>query len=281
MGNAFIAQRRANFTMINNLISALSQLALILILMLFIRSFSSIIIAFVFSGAIALIISALFFLPRTLPGFRLFPTINRNIVNAIIHFSFTNYIASMIWAFTIYVLPVMVVNRLGAEANAYFYISWTMGGVLSTIAGATTIALFAEGSFDERKLVSDVWRCLKMTYLLLIPAAVIVFFLADKLLLLYGAAYSLKGTTLLRIMCIATLPLSLNSIYMSILKVKKQTSILILLAIVVAVITLITGYLLLPRIGITATGIGWLASQSIVAIFVGSRLLKLRKSGQI
>ena len=120
-----------------------------------------------------------------------------------------------------------------------------------------------------------------MTYLLVIPAAVIVFLLADKLLLLYGSAYSLKGTALLRIMCIAALPGSLNSIYMSILRVKKRTSTLILLTMVVAVITLITVYLLLPLIGITATGIGWLASQCIVAVFVAGRLLKLQKTGQI
>jgi O-antigen/teichoic acid export membrane protein len=156
-----------------------------------------------------------------------------------------------------------------------------MGAVLSTIAGATTNALFAEGSFDENQLGTNVWRCLKMTYFLLIPAALIVFLLADKLLLIYGTDYSSKGRLLLRLMCITALPLSMNSIYISILRVQKRTTLLILLSLVVAAITLITSYLLLPHLGITATGIGWLVSQSVVAIFVGCRLLKLRKTGQI
>ena len=278
LGNAFIAQRRANFTMINSLISVILQLALTFLFILFMRSFGGVVIAMVSSSAIALVVSVLFFLPQILPGFRPIPTINRKIVSEIIHFSVTNYIASLLLSFTIYVLPLMVINILSVESNAYFYIAWTMGGMLGTIAGATTISLFAEGSFDENKLITNVWRCLKMTYLLVIPAAVIVFLLADKLLLLYGSAYSLKGTALLRIMCIAALPGSLNSIYMSILRVKKRTSTLILLTMVVAVITLITVYLLLPLIGITATGIGWLASQCIVAVFVAGRLLKLQKT---
>lgn len=281
MGNAFVALRRANFTMINSLISSLLRLPLPILFVLFMHSFGSIVIALVVSGAIALIIGILFFLPRTLPGFRPIPTINRSIVSEMIRFSFTNYIANALWSFTIYVLPIMVVNILSAESNAYFFISWTIGGMLGTISLATTTSLFAEGSFDEKKLVSDVWRCLKMTYILLIPIAVIVFLLADKLLLIYGTAYSLEGTALLRTMSIASLPLSLNGIYLSILRVKKRTTTLILLTVVVAVVTLITSYLLLPRIGITATGVGWLVSNSVVSVFVFSRLLGLRKTGQI
>jgi O-antigen/teichoic acid export membrane protein len=175
----------------------------------------------------------------------------------------------------------MVVNVLNAESNAYFFISWTIGGMLGTISLATTTSLFAEGSFDEKKLVADVWRCLKMTYILLIPIAVIVFLLADKLLLFYGTAYSLEGTDLLRMMAVASIPLSLNGIYMSILRVQKKSMVLILLTVFVAVVTLVVSYLLLPRLGITGTGIGWFVSQSVVAIFVSSRLLKLRKTRQI
>jgi O-antigen/teichoic acid export membrane protein len=281
ISNAFIAQRRANFTMINSLISAMLQLALTLLFISFMRSFGGVLIAIVSSSVVALIISSIFFLPKTLPGFRPVPTINRNIMRTMIHFSFTNYIANIIWSSTYCVMPIMVINILGAETNAYFYIAWTIGIMLSAVAAATTISLFAEGSFDERKLVSDIWRCLKMTYLVLIPAAIIVFLLADKLLMLYGTAYSLKGTTLLRIMSIAALPQSLNSIYVSILRVKERTATLILLTIVMAVVTLVTSYLLLPLLGIIATGIGLLASQSIVAVFVANRLLKLRKTGQI
>jgi O-antigen/teichoic acid export membrane protein len=279
--NAFIAQRRANFTLTNIVLSRLLQLALVIVFVLFTRSFGSIIFSMVLSWAAALLISTIFLMPRTIPGFRPIPVIDRSIVRQMINFSFTNYIANILWSFIIYVLPVMVVNLLNTESNAYFYIAWTMGGVLTTIAGATTISLFAEGSFDEKKLVADVWRCLKMTFILVIPATIIVFLLANKLLLLYGTDYSLNGTMLLRIMCISTLPQSLNSVYMSVLRVKKRTTTLILLTVVIAVITLIFSYLLLPHIGITAPGIGWLISQSVVAVYVGAKIIKLRKTGEI
>ncbi len=279
MGNAFVAQRRANFVMINSLISGFLRLPLPILLLLLVHSYNNIIISLVISGSIALFVSILLF-RRTFPGFRFYPNINRAIFSEMIHFSFTNYVANMLWSFTIYILPLMVVNVLGAEANAYFFISWTIGAILGTISLATTTSLFAEGSSDEKGLVSDVWRCLKMTYVLLIPIAVIVFLLADKLLLIYGTTYSSEGTALLRTMTFAAIPLSLNGIYLSILRVKKKSMSLIFLNVFVAIATLVVSYLLLPRIGITGTGIGWLVSQSILAIFVFSRLLKLRNTGQ-
>jgi O-antigen/teichoic acid export membrane protein len=281
MGNAFVAQRRAHFTMINNLTSSVLELIMVLLFILFLRSFRGIFFAMVFSGAITLIISMRFFLPKILPGFRPVPIISRSVVREMIHFSFTNYIANAVWSFTIYVLPIMVINALGIQANAYFFISWTVGGVLGTISLATTTSLFAEGSFDEKKMVSDIWRCLKLTCIILIPIAVIVFLLADKLLLLFGTAYSLEGTGLLRIMCIAALPLALNSIYMSILRIQKKSIALILLTVFIAIVTLVVSYFLVPRVGIIGTGFGWLISQGVLAIFVLSRLVKLKKQDNL
>lgn len=281
VGHTFIAQRRANFSMIISLISGLLRLPLPIILVLFMPSYVGILTTQVISGSIALIIGLLFFLPRTLPGFHLTPSLNRPLISEMIRFSFSNYIANMVLSFTIYVLPIMVVSILDAESNAYFFIAWTIGGVLGTIQVATTTSLFAEGSSNENTFISDIWGCFKMTYFLLIPLAVIVFLAADKLLLIFGTAYSVKGAPLLRTMCISVLPLSLNGIYFSILRVKNRTKTLIILASLLATITLVISYLFLARIGIIATGIGWLTSQTIVAFFVIIRFIRLKKTGQI
>ena len=182
-----------------------------------------------------------------------------------VHFSVGNYIANLFWSFTIYVLPIMVLNLLEAKANAYFFIAWTIGGVLGTVSLATTTALFAEGSFDEKRLASDIWRCLKITLIILIPPVIIVGVFADKILLLYGNEYSIEGASLLRMMALAALPLSINNIYFSVLRIKRKMKILILLAVLIAAVTLSLSYTLLPRVGIIGPGIGWLVSQGIVA----------------
>jgi O-antigen/teichoic acid export membrane protein len=281
LANTFIARRQAVFTMLSSLISSMVRLPLPILFVLFIPSFIGINLALCAALVVAVFISLLFFVPKTLPGFRPVPTISRPIIRGMLHFSFTNYIANALMAFTIYVIPLMVINLLSAEANAYFYISWTIGGVLSTISSGTTASLFAEGAFNETKFVADIWRSLKMTYILLIPAALIVFLLANRLLLLFGRDYSIQGTTLFRTMVLAALVVSLNGIFMSVLRVKKRIATLILMVAVIAVVTITTSYLLLPHIGINAPGIGWLAGQSIVAVYVAFKLLKLAKTGQI
>lgn len=278
--NAFVAQRRANYSMAISLIANSLKLPLPVLFILYAHSFGGIIFSLVTAAIVALIVGLLFYMPRALPGFRLFPTINRSVVSQMISFSTANFVANVLWSFTIYVLPIMVVNVLGAADNAYFFIAWTIGGVLGTISLATNTSLFAEGSFDERKFLTDVWRCIKMTFIILIPAATVVFAFADKLLLLYGTAYSTEGTMLLRVMAVGSLPLSLNGIYISILRVKKKTRLLILLTLFVAIVTLAVSYLLLPHISITAPGVGWLVSNGIVSIFVVTNLLKTRRSGQ-
>ena len=46
---------------------------------------------------------------------------------------------------TALVLPVLVVLRLGVTLNAYFYITWMVGGVFFMVSPSVAAALFAEG----------------------------------------------------------------------------------------------------------------------------------------
>ena len=168
---------------------------------------------------------------------------------------------------------------MGAELNAYFYIAWAVGSVLIMIPNATATSLFAEGSHEEEKLGLNIWRSLKMTLLILVPAVILVSAIADKLLFLFGSAYSENATTLLRILAISTLPLAINIVYLNIKRVEKRLRVIVGLTALVAVVTLGLAYPLLLRMGINGVGIAWLASQGIVAlVIVTSWLWKSRHS---
>jgi len=64
--------------------------------------------------------------------------IKRKVLGEIMHFSFANYIAALLWFATTFILPLMVVNLIGAEANAYFYIAWAMATVLFAVPLSTS-----------------------------------------------------------------------------------------------------------------------------------------------
>ncbi len=273
-GEALIAKRRGGFVLAREVIFNLVRLLLVVLLTTGFHSFG-IFGSWGISLWVALLFNILLFLPRAQPGYRLRLTISREI-NEMVHFSAGSYVASLLWVAPGMILPIMVVNLLGAELNAYFYIAWIIAGTVTMVAESTSMSLFAEGSYDERKLSLNVRRSLKLIFLILVPVVILVLAFANKLLLAFGSSYSESGTTLLRILILSTLPLAINIIYLSIKRVEKKLTILIAVTAFLAVTTLVLSYILLPRMGITGTGIAYLISQGVTALVITAGFAKSR-----
>lgn len=272
----FIAQRRAGFIVAKNLIFNLLKLALPILLAVFFHSFG-IFASWGVSLGIALLVSLFLFLPRAQPGYYPIFALRKKVVNEMLPFSFANYISMLLWAAPVYILPIMVVSLLGAEANAYFYIAWAIANLLFMLPSAVSRSLFAEGSYDEEKLGSNTWRSLRLIFLILVPLVILILAFADKLLLLFGGAYSESATILLRIMALSALPLAINVVYLAIKRVQMRLKLIIGLTAFVAVVTLGLSYLLLPRMGINGAGIAWLISQGVVALGIIANSLWRRR----
>jgi O-antigen/teichoic acid export membrane protein len=191
--------------------------------------------------------------------------VDRKEISEILHFSFYNYLGDLFWNLPGLVLPIIIINLLGAESNAYFYIAWAMSGILIMIPASVATSLLAEGSHDEVQLKNNIRRSIRIMAIILVPAVILVWFLADKLLLLYGGQYADKATDLLRWLAVAVFPLTINMVYFGIKRVQKNVKPVIILAVCMAVITILSSYLLLPKFGINGVGISWLFGQSVIA----------------
>ncbi len=273
----FVAQRRAGFIVAKNLIFNLLKLALPILLAVFFHSFG-VFASWGVSMGIALAVSLFLFLPRIQRGYYPIFAIRKKVVNEMLPFSFTNYISSLLWAGTIYILPLMVVSLLGAKENAYFYIAWAVASLLFMLPTAISTSLFAEGSYDEETLGFNTWRSLRLVFLILVPTVIVILAFADKLLLLFGGAYSENAAIPLRIMTLSSLPLAINIVYLAVKRVQMRLKLIIGLTAFVAVATLGLSYWLLPRIGIDGAGIAWLISQGLVALgIIANSLWRRRK----
>ena len=269
----FMAQRRAGFVLFQGIIANLLRfIPLVLLSAVFTTFgvFASWGIAILIGGAAAILL----FLPLAQTGYRPLPTVRRKIINDMLHFSLTNYLVSLLALASSSVLPLMVVNVLGAEQNAYFYIAWMIGIIIATIPTAITTSLFAEGSYDERMLGNQVRRSLKFIFLLLFPVIVLTLLLGAKLLFLFGSAYSQNATTLLWLVTITALPLSINSLYYTVKRVQKKMKSVVILNGFIAAVTLGLSYFLLSQMGVLATGIAWLSANGIVALLIAAGWLK-------
>jgi O-antigen/teichoic acid export membrane protein len=227
-------------------------------------------------------ISLFLLLPRLLTGYRFRLTIQRQIRKRLLHFSFANFIGEILWQVPILVLPLIIINILGAEANAYFYIARTIAWLPLAIPASTAMSLFAEGSSDyrEEKLGSNLNQSFKLIAVLLIPAILILVFFGEKLLLLFGVEYSENSTHLLQLLALAALPASINLVYLGILRVERKLIKIIVITGVAGVGTLALSYLLLPQLNILGVGAAWLATQTMIALMIIPAFKKYMRTGK-
>ena len=274
LSDTYLALRRAEYSLIQGSLMGLLKLVLVVALAGLFGIFG-ILASWMLATVAVVVLGGFIFLPRLQAGYRPILSLRREVSNEMVHFSFANYISHGLSSTPGWVLPLIMVNHLGGEANAHFFIAWAMSGLIFAIPQAISNSLFAEGSHRDTFLVRDIKRSLKFIALLALPAAALLMALGDKLLLVFGQQYSQEGTKLLWLLSPSVLPLSLNVLYLAVARVRGKMSEVIVITAAIMVSTLGLSYILLPQLGILAPGAGWLASQTLVALAVLPRFIKI------
>lgn len=271
MDSIFIARRRADFVLLKNTIYSLLKIPLPILLVLYFHAFG-IVASWGVAIALAVIISFLLFLPRVQNRYKPVPKLNLGIIRDIWRYSAGNYFAGLFGAASTFILPIMVVNILGAEQNAYFYVAWMIASLLFAIPMAVSQSLFAEGSHFEAPLGLNVRRSYKFIFLLLIPAIILLLLLGKWLLLLFGVSYSANALGLLSILGISSLFVGVNSVYYSIMRVRHRIRELVAICGFITLAVLLGSYFITPTTGIIGVGYIWLGAQGVVSIYVISAM---------
>jgi O-antigen/teichoic acid export membrane protein len=263
----FIAGRRAEFTLFRVTPVLLLKIPFAILLAIFFGAFG-IAASWGIAAALTLVISIFFYLPHIQKGYKPVPGLNLGIISNVWRYSAGSYFASLSNLAPTYILPLMVVNLIGAEQNAYFYVALMIAALLFAVPMAVSQSLFAEGAHFRDELWSNVSKSLKFTFLLLIPAVILVLVLGKWLLLLFGGGYSVNGLLLLRILSISSLFIGINRIYASILRVEDRIRELVLIYTLGALAVLVGSYFVMPLAGIAGIGYVWLAAQGMLSLYI-------------
>lgn len=196
-----------------------------------------------------------------------------SIIKKIGKYSFGNYIAGFIGGLPTMLLPLLILNKLGAESSAYYFIAMMIATLLFVISSATTQSLFAEGSHNEKNLNIQIKKAVKIITLLLIPGILLTIFFGKYILLLFGQAYSTEGFRFLQLLALSGIFIGINSVFGTLLRVKKRIKSLIVISIFNAILILGLSYLFMDNnLGLLGIGYAWLIGQGIVSViymFVG------------
>lgn len=269
-GSVFVALRNTKYTFIQNL-TALSRL--IILPSLIVLGALGIYVSYG-SGLIAALIIGNILIKRVCPGYKLALTIDRRKIKKILRFSFGSYLANVFAWLPNFALPLLVVNILGTKMNAYFYITWGISQMLLVMPRAVSKSLFAETSYDPKKLKINITKTVKFLFLPLILLTISILFFGDFILSLYGGAYSKNAFELLQLLAFASIPYSLNVLYIAIKRARKEATPTIYINGFIALFTISVGYLLLQHMGIIGIGVAWMLGNGFASVAVGLKVVK-------
>jgi O-antigen/teichoic acid export membrane protein len=262
----FVALQSAELSFILNI--TLSLLKLIFVLLLVAFGVFSIILSWVIAACIALIVSTFLLIPMRVHSYLPIPTIKKKMLKDMFPISFGNYIAENVAVIPNSILPLMIINVLTPEMNAYFFMALAISNILIMVPVAVNNSLFVEGSYAPDKFRNNVIKALKFTFLLIIPMVFGIFIFGDKLMLLFGKTYSENAFYVLCILVLSIVPFTINKLYMTIKNVQLNVKPIIYLNVLISILTVVISYLLMVKIGLVGVAIGYTLAQGIGAVVV-------------
>jgi len=184
----------------------------------------------------------------------------------IVRFVTGDYLGALCVLAYVSLLPVIVIDRAGPEAGAYFYIVWIIATSLNLLPLSITISHTVETVSTKGDPIARTRGALMHAMRLLIPVVAVITIGAPWILAIFGHGYAANGTDLLRLLALSVIPYSINLIYFSLARIRARVTGIVIVQATLAVLTLGLSYPLLDRLGVTGIGLAWLISQGAVAI---------------
>lgn len=173
-------------------------------------------------------------------------------------------------------LPAIVVMRISAVDNAYFFTTWMVGGIFLTVSQSVSSALFAEGSWSAARIRRQIGTAARLTGAILVIPIVVVLAGGSEILRLFGPGFAEHGTPLLLTLAVAAVPDAVTGLAVAVLRVYRRVRAAAGLNVAMSVLTLAGAWFLLPHAGIVGAGLAFLAAQGLGALAVIPFLLSFR-----
>lgn len=281
---AFIAQRQSRSMSMRNALFGIIKIPLVLAPVVALGSGSGttiIVASWVGAFVISCLAGIFLMVPAMRPGFKLRYVGITTELRAMSRLLAGNYLITLGNTLPLYVLPVIVVTRLSATANAYFYITWMVGGMFFMISSSVGSSLFAEGCNHPERLAAATRASARLTVLLLAPAMLVTFIAGHWILSMFGSPYAANGTHLLWIFAIAAIPDAITNLYVPVLRVRRRLRAAGVLTMSMALGTIAGAWIAAPTLKLVGIGVIWLTGQTLGSLWVAwdtgavSRLLRL------
>lgn len=167
-----------------------------------------------------------------------------------------------------FIMPVIVTSVISVEANASFFIAWTLTNFVFVGPAALTQVLYAIGAGKPHELANKMRTTLLLATLVGVVASVLAVIFAYPVLGIFGESYAEQGTLVLRVLTFAVFPIVVKVHYVAIRQVTRtvgRAARLVALGAVMEIGFAFVGALYWGAVGLS---FAWLLSMVIEALLM-------------
>ncbi|MBR7835937.1 phosphotransferase [Actinospica durhamensis] len=174
-------------------------------------------------------------------------------------------LGSLFWLVATTLMPIEVLDRVGATQSAYFSLAWMVAYTLFLLSANMGASLIVESGDDEAALAVNCRRVLRHSGRLLLVGVGVGTLGAPLLLRVFGPGYAGSAGWLLRLLLLSALPNLVVTCAVSACRARRRVWAAAAILACVCGGAIGCAVWLLPHVGITGVGYGWLIAESCVA----------------
>ena len=182
----------------------------------------------------------------------------------VLRFSGASYVGNVFGMLPILVVPLIVLDRLGASEAAYYFVAFQIATLLYSTVYAVETTFLAEGSHtgvDQRELLR---RSRRVLMALCLPACLVLIVTAHWVLLVFGKNYSQHATPSVMLFAVGVIPIAANNWLQTLLRLLGRLRAIVWTNVIYAVAICGLAWFLAPH-GLTALTAAWPIGVSIGA----------------
>lgn len=260
----FIAHRKGQYVLIANIIFSAVKLGLPFM----VTSNDPMLIFSIVGIAQAVYVCAGLWIAVRKLGYRPRLQMSRSVIRDTYRYGTATYASNLFNLLPDFVLPILVLNMLGAHSAAYFYIAFTIANFLYTAIFTTTQATLAEASHDEEAYAAHLRRGVSIVAALLVPGIIGVLLLAPYVLAIFGSDYRENAVALINILTVSSVAVALYSILGTYFKATHQLKAIMTMTGVNSAAIVILALVLTQPFGLAGVGWAWLLG-SVASVITG------------
>jgi O-antigen/teichoic acid export membrane protein len=189
-------------------------------------------------------------------------------VRRLAHFASLDYVGWLAFLAATTLIPLMITERAGATANAYFALAWTLVVPLYLLSSNMGMSLVVSATTEDGLVSAYAARTLAQTMRLVVPAAAVIVAAAPWLLRVFGHSYSVHGTTTLRLLALSAIPNVITTLYVYSCRAQRRMSRLVVVLLAECGLVFGLSVWLLGVWGIAGVGAAWLIGQTAPTLVI-------------